>query len=162
MKKRIAICLLGLLLSGCSARETFETVADVWDVSETRPAGKLMVSLPPEAAAPVSESDAGALYLCGGYEICLQTLAGGDLDATLRSVTGYGRDALTVLETACGGVRRYDLVWSCAGETGERVGRAAVLDDGSYHYVLSAMADAELAAEFADAWQEMFSSIYLS
>lgn len=158
MKKCVVFLLISLLLSGCGSREVFETVADEFVQSAAAPVGELILTLPEEAAVPVSQSESGALYQCDGYEIILQTLEAGDLDATLRSVTGYGRDDLTVLQTRSGELKRYDLVWSCLGEEGEQVGRACLLDDGNYHYVLSVLGDARRAGEFEAVWEELFSS----
>ncbi len=161
MKKWIFLLMFCLMLSGCGAGETFETLADeIWEVAAVP--RQVLAVLPPEAAAPASESDEGAIYICDGYEILVQTLAGGDLDATLRSVSGYGREDLTVVETRQGDVKRYDLVWACVGEEGERVGRCAVLDDGSYHYVLCVLADADRVQEYTEVWEAVFASYALS
>lgn len=161
MKKWMFLLAFCLMLSGCKAEETFETVAD--EMMEPAPAPRqVMVELPPEAAAPASESDAGTIYICDGYEISLQTLPGGDLDGTIRTISGYGREDLTVVETLQGDYRRFDLVWACVGEAGERIGRGAVLDDGSYHYVLCVLADADRVREYTEVWEAVFASYALS
>lgn len=162
MKKCLGFLLVFLLFSGCAAEETFETIADDLVQSVTAPMAQVILELPEDAAAPASESDAGQLYLCDGYEILVQTMAAGDLDATLRSVTGYNREELTLMQTGNEGIRRYDLVWSCLGEKGDRVGRAAILDDGNYHYVLSVLTDADRAREFETVISELFESYSLS
>ena len=160
MKKWWLLLMIYAMLSGCGAEETFETVAD--EILEVAAVPRqVMVVLPPEAAAPASESDAGTIYICDGYEIMLQTLTGGDLDATLRTVSGYGREELTVVESRQGDYKRYDLVWACAGEEGERIGRGAVLDDGSYHYVLCVLSDADRVQEYEEVWSALFSSYSL-
>ena len=160
MKKWWLLLMICAVLSGCGAEETFETVADeILEVAAVQ--RQVMVVLPPEAAAPASESDAGTIYICDGYEIMLQTLTGGDLDATLRTVSGYGREELTVVESRQGDYKRYDLVWACAGEEGERIGRGAVLDDGSYHYVLCVLSDADRVQEYEEVWSALFSSYSL-
>lgn len=160
MKKWWLLLMICAMLSGCGAEETFETVAD--EILEVAAVPRqVMVVLPPEAAAPASESDAGTIYICDGYEIMLQTLTGGDLDATLRTVSGYGREELTVVESRQGDYKRYDLVWACAGEEGERIGRGAVLDDGNYHYVLCVLSDADRVQEYEEVWSALFSSYSL-
>ena len=160
MKKWWLLLMICDMLSGCGAEETFETVADeILEVAAVQ--RQVMVVLPPEAAAPASESDAGTIYICDGYEIMLQTLTGGDLDATLRTVSGYGREELTVVESRQGDYKRYDLVWACAGEEGERIGRGAVLDDGNYHYVLCVLSDADRVQEYEEVWSALFSSYSL-
>ena len=161
MRKCVTILMMMVLFAGCAAEDTFETVADELLPPAAPAMAKVIVNLPEEAAAPVSQSEDGTLYQCDGYEILLQTFSSGDLDATLRSTTGYGRADLTVMETRAGKIKRYDFVWSCLGENGEQVGRACVLDDGSYHYVLSVLADADRAGEFGENWEEIFGAYSL-
>ena len=161
MKKCICFLLILVSFTGCGSEPTFETVADEWVQSVAAPMRQITVELPEEAAIPVSESEYGSLYQCDGYEIAVQTLESGDLEATLRTVTGYSREDLTVLETRMDEIRRYDLVWSCLGEQGEQVGRACVLDDGNYHYVLTVLAEADRAAELENLISELFASYSL-
>ena len=158
MKKWMAIVLCMLLLSGCGSEEVMETVADEWVVPVMAEPAQITVKLPGEAAMPVSESDSGRLYLCQDYEIALQTLSSGDLDGTLRSVTGYGREALTVLETLRSDLPCYEFTWTCAGENGDRIGRGILLDDGTYHYVMTALWDAEKTETMQLSWNEVFAS----
>jgi hypothetical protein len=162
LKKCFFILLLSFFLTGCGSEATFETVADEWVQSAAAPVREILVTLPQEAAVSVSESEFGCLYQCDGYEIALQTLEAGDLDTTLRTVTGYSRENLTVMETRLADIRRYDLVWSCMGEQGELVGRARVLDDGNYHYVLTVLAQANRAAELEGVIADLFRSYSLS
>lgn len=161
MKKWLWITLASLLLTGCGAEETFETVSD--DIAQPVAAEvrEIFVSLPPEAVSPALESEESRMYICGDYEIYQQILPSGDVSATVRSVSGYGPENITLLETAQGDCRRYDLVWASAGEAGDRVGKACILDDGSYHYVLSVLADADTAREYKQVWQDMFASFSL-
>lgn len=161
MKKCVLIFLVSLLLTGCGAEETFETIADEFVHSAAAPLRQVILELPEDALLTAAESDAGTLYLCDGYEICVETLTSGDLSGTIREVTGFDQSDVTVLQTNPGDFKRYDLVWSTLGESGERLGRAAILDDGNYHYVLSALADAERAREYEEVWQEMFASYSL-
>ena len=162
MKKYAIFLLISLLLAGCAAEETFETVADDWVQSVAAPMREVILILPEEAAAPVSAGEKGMLYRCGGYEIMVETLSSGDLEATVREVTGYSLENLTVLETREGDYKRYDLIWSCMGELGQQVARGCILYDGNYHYVLTALAEAERAGEFEEVWKEIFSGYSLS
>lgn len=162
MKKFWIMVPLVLLLSGCAAEETFETVADELVLSVMASPRQFAVVLPEDAAAPVLESDSGEVFLGEGYEILLDTLPAGDLSRTVRSLSGYEIDKLTLLETQTDGVRRCEFVWACAGEKGDRLGRAVILDDGSYHYCLSALWDAEAAEKTQPVWDEMFASFCLS
>lgn len=158
MKKWLVIAVLALGLSGCGSEEVMETVADEWMVPVMAQPMQIQVELPGEAAMPVSETESGRLYLCRDYEIALQTLSSGDLDATLRSVTGYGKEDLTILETLRSRMPCYEFTWTCAGETGDRIGQGILMDDGNYHYVMTALWDAEKTETMQLSWSEVFSS----
>lgn len=162
MKKQIVIALAALLLSGCAAEETFETVSDDMVQPVMAEIREISLNLPPEAASPALEDGENCMYLCGDYEIYRQTLSAGDLSATIRAVSGYDLEDLTVLESTQNGYKRYDLVWASAGEQGDRIGRACILDDGSYHYVLSVMGDADTAWSHQQQWQDVLNSFSLS
>ena len=41
------------------------------------------------------------------------------------------------------------------------MGRAAVLDDGRYHYVLTVQADAARSGELTETWNQLFSGFSL-
>ena len=111
---------------------------------------------------PVSESEIGKLYQCDGYEIAVQTLESGNLDATLQTLTGFDAGELSPMQTNRCGVACYEAAWSAAGENGDQIGRIMVLDDGSYHYCVSVMASAEDAAQCADAWKALLESVALA
>ena len=150
-----------LLLTGCAAQETFETVED-WYYEPVISAGAVTMSLPKgAAAAALTHSDGSSIYLCEGFTLCLQTLPGGDLNATLRSVSGFTKEQLEPMQTAVSGVKRYDFVWAAAGEGGDQLCRGALLDDGNYHYVLTVMADADTAPGLEESWRSIFSSFSL-
>ena len=141
MKKWLMLVLC-LFLTGCGKTE-FETMGDlhVVPVTEKR---DVLLRLPPEAVASVFGGEAGSVYLCEGYTVTVLTLPGGDLSRTVREVSGFDRDRLELLRTEQGGMARYDFVWASAGEGGDALGRAAVVDDGQFHYVVSVVGDARL------------------
>jgi hypothetical protein len=58
-------------------------------------------------------------------------------------------------------LERYEFVWTSAVDGGEQIGRATILDDGDYHYVLSATVGAELIEEYQEIWNGIFESFYL-
>ena len=152
-----------LLLSGCAAQPVFETVSDQLDIPAVAPVRQLQVSLPKEATTPTLQSEeSGKLYLCDGYTLSIQTMEAGDLDATMRSLTGFAREQLTVMETLKHGIKRYDCVWSAAGEGGDQVARAVILDDGNYHYAVTVMADFASAGDLADTWKSILDIVSLS
>ena len=158
MRKWVGLVLVLLMLTGCGSRETLETVADEQVVPVMAQPKQIRVTLPGEAAMPTVESDSGRLYLCRDYEIMLQTLSGGDLNATLQSVTGYEREQLTILETMRSDMPCYEFSWACAGESGDRVGQGILLDDGAYHYCMTVLWDAEKTEDLQIVWSEIFSS----
>lgn len=160
MKKwLILLGAIALLLTGCGAQETFETVADVYVQGQTAERQQVLLNLSEDAAAAVMQSETGGtLYFCDGYTVTVQTMVSGDLDRTLRETTGFRREPLRPVETTAGEVMRYDCVWISAGETGDQVGRAVVLDDGNYHYVVTVMADAAEAGALAEEWQQLLDS----
>lgn len=150
-----------LVLSGCGAQETFETVADEIVQSVMAQPREIWLSVPEDSAMPAMESENGCVYICKDYEVAVQTLESGDLNATVQLVSGFDRDRVTLLKTNQNGAERYDFVWTCAGES-QQLGRAAILDDGNYHYVVSATIDASLMEEYQEIWNGIFESFTLS
>lgn len=161
MKKCWMLGLVALLLCGCAAEETFETVSDEIVQPVMAQPREISVSLPGEASMPAVESDSGRMYLCSDYEIYIQTMDGGDLNATIQTVSGYAREDLTVMETELDGVKRYEFVWTSAGENGDRIGRGVVLDDGDYHYVMTVLRDENTTETSQIVWSEVFNSFTL-
>ena len=163
MKKIAMVLLLPLLLSGCGAKETLETVADDIPLQPVlaQPAG-ISVRLPDNAVSPVLESDSEQVYFCEDYEISIETRSSGDLGGTITALTGFDPEKLTIMHTATDGVDRYEFVWVSAGERGDRLGRAVVLDDGSYHYCMTVLRDAENPKKSQVVWSDVFSSFSLA
>ncbi len=161
MKKLWIILALMMLLSGCSAAPTFETISDDHAGVQTALPGKLRFAIPEDASAQVLQSDAGTVYFCDGYEITVQTFCAGDINSTIQQLTGYTSESITVMETEENNVSTYACAWICAGENGDHIGRSLILDDGQYHYCLSVMAHAQEAGSLLDSWQELFSSAAL-
>lgn len=161
MKKCWLLVLLPLILCGCGAEETFETVADELVQSVMAQPREISVRLPENAVAPVLESDSEQVYLSEEYEIIIETLSSGDLSGTIRTISGYEKDELTVMETQWQDVTRYEFVWASAGEQGDRLGRAVILDDGDYHYCLSVLRDADSTETSQIVWSDVFNSFTL-
>lgn len=162
MKKCWIVVLAALLLCGCSEPQDFETMSDVYDMTQLPEASQVSFFVPEDAAAEVMENgEAGTLYFCEDYCIAVQTMHSGDLEATLRSVTGFSREKLQVIERRTGDHCRYECTWASAGEGGDQVGRAVILDDGNYHYVLSVMASAADAGDLTQTWQSLVDSFTL-
>ncbi len=162
MKILVCTIVLVALLSGCRAEETFETVADVPNEPVLAPLGQICLQLPDHAGTPViNKEDGGKLYLCDGYVLTCQTLEGGDLEATVRDLSGFQAEDLTIWTTRSDQLRRHEWVWSAIGEEGDQLCRAVVLDDGSYHYCLTAMAKADAAGKLEEEWDQIFDSFSL-
>lgn len=161
MKRLWIVGFLCLLLAGCAGQETMETVSD--DIAEPVMAKprKITVELPDNAVAPVLDSDSEQLYFSEEYQILVETLSSGDLDATVRTLSGCDREKLTLMETAQDGVTRYDFVWASAGEEGDLLGRGVILDDGHYHYCLSVLRPADTTQTSQIIWRDVFSSFGL-
>ena len=162
MKKMILVLLLmGSILCGCAPRE-YETVSDEFRIPDISAAAQLRVDLPQDAAVDaISSAEEDRLYLCDGYTLTLETFAAGDLDKTFLAITGFHREALSVVSQMQQGSKRYDFVWTCAGEGGDQLCRGAILDDGNYHYAVTAMAREEQAGQVKESWERIFSSISL-
>ncbi len=157
------LCMLAvlLMLCGCNAQETFETVSD-WYYEPAISAGLMQVKLPEGVSVPTSTHDGGSIYLCDGYTVCMQVLEAGDLDKTLRVVSGFSSDRLQLIQTRQQGMKRYDFVWVAAGEGTDQLCRGAVLDDGDFHYTLCVMADAGESESYQKTWEEIFASFGLA
>lgn len=157
MKKWMMLLVLPLVLTGCGTQETFETVSDEQVLSVMAHPRQIRVDLPEEAVAPVLESEGEQMYLCDGYDILIEVRASGDLARTLRDMSGYEGEDLTVVQTQWDDVSRYEFVWASAGEEGDRLGRGVVLDDGDYHYCMSILRDADMQNSQI-LWDQVFSS----
>lgn len=163
MKKLWVIPLLALLLSGCGGDKALETISDVQDTPVSAMAQKILVQLPQELSAPALQSEeSGTLYLCDDYSVTVHTVEAGDLEKTIRSATGMNKEDLQIMQTKQGDATRYQWVWATNGENGIQVGRCCILDDGAYHYVLTALADEGKAAEVQSSWKEIFGSFRLT
>ena len=158
VKRWLWMIVLAVLLCGCGAEETLETVSDEWIVPAMAQPREISVRLPENTVLPVMEQDGRKLYMGQNYEILLETLAAGDLNDTIRTISGFEKEQLTVLQTGQGELDRYEFVWTATGERGELLGRAVILDDGDYHYCMTVLRDAE---ESIVVWQDVFSSFAL-
>lgn len=163
MKKLLCVLLATVLLTGCTQPKDFETMSDSFEQPDLPQPKEVFLNLPEDAAKAVLEATGtGTLYLCDGYSVALQTLPAGNLDATLREVTGYGREKIRLWEKKEGDISRFVCVWTAAGEGGDQMGKTTILDDGNYHYVLSVMAAAEDAGKLAETWQQLLDSFSIA
>ncbi len=158
MKKYVWLLVLALCLTGCAKQETFETVNDEIVTPAIATMQQTLVELPEGAASTVMETDGGRLYFCGDYTVSRFVTESGDLEKTVKGVSGFSADQLQIMQTNWGETERYDFVWTAAAETGQQLCRACILDDGNYHYILVAAGQAEQAGHLQEAWVKMFDS----
>lgn len=162
MKKLLCLLCSVLLLAGCSPEKSFETLGTLSSEPEKAAMMEIKLEVPKDAASHVIGTEQeGRIYFGTDYTLCVQVMDAGDLNQTLQTSTGFDREHLDILETKTSHYKRYEAVWTGAGEGGDQLGRIAVLDDGNYHYVLTAMADAQDAGKLSDTWQPIFQSFGL-
>lgn len=162
MKKALLVLFVGLLLTGCGARETMETVSDIYAVPASVTMRKVQLSLPDDAVLQSMEAEDGStMYMCDGYTVTVQTMDAGDLGKTLKTISGFSREKLTVMQTGTDDITRYESAWCTAGESEEQICRGLILDDGNYHYAVTIMANYSVAGEKADAWQHIIDTARL-
>lgn len=163
MKRICALLFAVFLLAGCTEKKELETVMDnVYQPAKGKMM-KMVFDMPDYAAAEVfSSDDTAQLYVCEDFILTMEVHDSGDIQKTMLETTGYAYDQLPIMQSTQGDIKRYDCVWTAAGESGDQIGRCSVLDDGSYHYVLSVMTESEIAGELTQAvWNHLFSSLSL-
>lgn len=161
MKRLFVGLTVVLMLCGC-AQPVMETVDDAYVQPVSAMSRQVLIELPEDASRQTMEGEGGTLYFCGDYTLCVQTLPGGDMEKTLRTCTGYGLEELTGLQARQANVDRYEAVFTTSGEEGMDVGRISILNDGNYHYVLTALIPEVKAGEQQGELQEVFASFRLS
>lgn len=154
------LALAALLLTGCGKEQEFEPVTDVYAQQTAPQMRQIVLTLPEDAAMTVMDTDInGKMYFCDKYILMTYTAQAGDLQKTIKNATGFSMEDLQIMQTQQGDMTRYLCVWTAAGEGENQVGRACILDDGSYHYVLTAMAGESDAWELQQGqWQTVFRS----
>ena len=163
MKKIWILLVLLILLTGCGAQQTMETLGDDYLQPVAAQMQKISLKLPEDAAVMTLENpQTGKLYLCDGYTVSVQTLDAGDLDKTIKTISGYSAESLQILQTNAGQINRYECVWVSAGEADDQVCRACILDDGNYHYAVTVMADSQDAGKLSQSLQTILSSVQLN
>lgn len=161
LKKWFLLLLMMGMLTGC-ASPTFETLGDIPHQQVAAPTPrKVVLTLPEEAQQAVWSQNGDTMYLCDDYTIHLQTLNAGDLQGSIRQISGFDREKLTVMESVCGDHDRYEWVWTAPGEGGDAVFRCVLLSDGDFHYALTVSADATEAGGLTDQWNALLGSFCL-
>lgn len=144
MKKGIIWIMAALLLSGCAGdtEPVYETIGNVWENEEPVSAPASIEFAVPDGAEmeAVSTDSEVKIYRIGDWELWTQALDGGDLRATFEQLTGMDWDALTVVNHPVGEKNVYETAWTAMDEEDTYIIRAAVIEEGDYHYCLSLMA----------------------
>lgn len=156
----LLICIL--CLTGCGAVQTFERIEDSAAVPVMAKASQLELTYADLEEALVFDNGNSKLYMCDGYSVILQTLEGGDLGRTVREVTGLDKEKLTLMKTDNNGIITYQCAWSAVGEGTDRICRAAILDDGAFHYAVTVMTNSGNMAAITKAWSPLLETLYLS
>lgn len=159
--KILILLMIALFLVGCSPAQVYETVTDELVTPVSAQPREIRFNLAQEPLLPAMESDGGQLYLCGDFDVMVQTLEAGNLDQTVYRISGFMPDEITMIQTDDGDVDKYEFVWTSVSDSGHRIGRATILDDGNFHYVLSTAVDAELIEEYQEIWNGIFESFKL-
>ena len=160
--KFLVLLMTVLLIAGCAPAQVYETVTDEPVLSASAQPGMISFDLAQEPILPAMETDGGQLYLCGDFDVMVQTLDGGDLSDTVFRISGFLPEELTLIRTESADVDKYEFVWTSATDEGQLIGRATVLDDGNYHYAMSATVNAELIEEYQEIWNGIFESFELA
>ena len=159
------LCVLSvlLLLCGCQGQQDYETLSDTYLQPDVPAMGEVQLLLPTSAeVVTVEHEENGKLWLCEDYWVCLQTSESGDLEETLMALTGRGREELDLICLENGQQKRYECVWLSAGENGDQINRAVILDDGNYHYALTLHTAAETAGVLTTQWKNITATFAVS
>lgn len=162
LKIVVTVLMMSLLLCGCGVQETYETIADEMVQPVMAQPKQIQVDLPGDVLAPVLKTAGEQVYLARDHEIIVETRSSGDLNATVAALSGFSAEELTLMQRQQDGCQRYDFVWTSAGEAGDRMGRAVILDDGDYHYCMTVLRDAAGEEMSQTSWEDVFSSFHIA
>lgn len=160
MKRFWILTIIMLLITGCTDETPFEPVKDVYAEETAAPMRQIMLEIPEDATVTVMETQSnGKMYFCDDYTLTVYTTLAGDLQKTVKNATGFSMEELQMLKVNYRDMTKYLCVWTAAGEGATQVGRACILDDGHYHYVLTAMTQENQAGELLSGdWETVFRS----
>lgn len=162
MKQILGLVLLSGLLWGCAAQPMYETVGDVWsDGSTGEVPASVHFALPDDAQMEVMESlDSCKSYRIGNWILWTQVLDGGDVQQTLRLLTGV--DTAQPVCHSIGAYECYEAVCSVMEEEGEFVIRTAVIPRGAYHYCLSIKSPVKEARTMGEFFSKLLKNVTIT
>ena len=160
MKKLCIFLLAVFLLAGCTEKKTYETISDELEPPILPKQLEMIAVLPEGATSPVLSIDSkGKLYEYEDCTVTMQAVPTGDFSGLIRDITGYNKENLQIVESVQAGLKSFQFVWTSAGEGQSFVGRACILTDDNYYYVLTAMVPEEKAGSLSKGnLKEMFTS----
>lgn len=160
------VVLLGL--GGCAGQApvSWETVGD--DIPVLATESKLLYQItfnqPGDAVRETIGGIDGPLFYTGeqgDYEIIAQRLEADSIETVVKSITGFRLDQLSPVRQKEFDMVRYDFSWATTDEEGERICRAAVLDDGGVYYAVTFSVEEKSAKDCAEKMESVFSTIGL-
>ena len=164
MKNIIIFLLTILTMTGCATEPTFETIGNVWDNPQMQASpASIEFALPDDAQMEVMEStDTCKSYQIGDWMLWTEIHSGGDVAATMETLTGINTDALNIISHPVGNYQCHETAWAASGEEGEYVIRTAVIPYGQYHYCLSMKAPKEDAQQVGSFFSGILRNVYLN
>ena len=164
MNNLIIYLLAVLTLTGCAAEPTFETIGNVWDNPQVQDSpASIEFALPEDAQMEVMESnDTCKSYQIGDWMLWTEIHEGGDVRATMQTLTGMEAEALNITTHPLGQYQCHETAWAASGDEGEYVIRTAVIPHGQYHYCLSLKAPKEDSRSVGNFFSRILRNVYLN
>lgn len=163
--KNFMIFLLAILsMTGCAAEPTFETIGNVWDNPQIQDSpASIEFTIADDAQMEMMEStQTSKCYQIGQWMLWTEILSGGDVAATMETLTGISADALNIMEHPLGQYQCHETAWAYSAEEGEYVIRTAVIPQGEYHYCISLKVPMEDAQQVGSFFSGILRSVYLN
>lgn len=158
----LASLVLAAVCCGCASTTTWETVDDEI-VAASGPAEEpyiITFGVPEDVnLEPLSEGSRN-LYVQkdGDYEILSDVVTAPNADEAICQVSGFDAEDLDVMETTRFGLPEYRFAWVSESDEGSYVSQAAVVEDGSYYYVLVFSAREEAGNTYDSCAESVFAS----
>lgn len=173
MKRRkwiLAVLVLALCLTGCGREETMgrETVLDTLPVLAEgfqKELWQMVFEVPEDGVLETGTSGENVrLYLGanGDYELLAQAVSSDSIETVVRELSGFRYDELYPLHRTQHEFDRYDLAWAAQDDSGGRICRAAVLQDGGVYYILLSSCREDMAKERRKDLNQAFATFDLS
>ena len=163
MKILLIFVLLLYSMAGCGTQVVYETIGN--SCEEPQPVAQpceLQLRLPEGTVMETMDADGSGYYTLGQWEIWTRVLPGGDLHQTLQTIAPVDPDGLTLIKREINGYECVETTWSAAGEEGESVVRAGVIQDGGYHYCICLCVPQSDAREAEELFGQIFRTAVLT